>query len=158
MAPITFASRGPMVAPVASGFDSATDAWEAAVVAAGGTVSATQKSRINTLIVGIKADGDWTPLDVLWIYVGESVVKQAAIELKALRVHVIYGSPVFAANGYTGDFSAAIDTVVAMNTGGFNYQLDDFCIGAYVIAQTALMKLSKVELGAIYVIVLCKLE
>lgn len=93
----------PKIIPAGASFDAATTLWINAVVADGGAVSATQKTRVDALIVGLKADSLWTITDRIWIYAGESDTHQAKIDLKALSSHSLVGTPTFAVDGYTGD-------------------------------------------------------
>jgi len=86
-----------------SSVDAATTAWVNAVIAGGGTVSATQQGRVDALIIGLKADGLFALMDGLWLHAGESVAKQATIDIKALRVAVPVNAPTLAAGGYTGN-------------------------------------------------------
>ena len=100
-------------------FDLSSVDWFNAVIAAGGTVSATQKQRVDSLIMGLKADGNWDKLDRLWLYVGESVVQQARIDIRKLSTHTVLGTPTLAANGYTGNgINSAIITNFIFNAPG----------------------------------------
>jgi hypothetical protein len=62
------------VGPIASGpvEDPATTAWVNAVIAAGGTVSTTQRGRVDTLITAYKAAGVWALLDNEWLFAAEN--------------------------------------------------------------------------------------
>lgn len=64
-----------------------TAVWEAAVIAAGGTVSTSpaggRKALVNALIAGLKADGVWPLLDRLYILAAENT-QSALIDLKAV--------------------------------------------------------------------------
>lgn len=88
---------------VGGSYDAATTAWVNAVVAAGGTVSDTQKTRVDALIVGLKADGLWTLLDAMWLHAGELVSQQARIDIKSLTAATAVNSPGLAAGGYLGN-------------------------------------------------------
>jgi hypothetical protein len=61
-------------------FDAATTAWANAVISDGGTVGASQKGFVDTLIRGLKTDGLFTLGDALWLY-GSENVHQAKISL-----------------------------------------------------------------------------
>ncbi len=114
----------PYVIPVAAGasYDTATTAWINAVVSAGGTVSDTQKSRVDALIVGLKADGLFTILDRLWLFGGESVVQQATIDIIALESNSLVNAPPLSAGGYTGNSSnRAINTNFIPPSAGGNF-------------------------------------
>ncbi len=117
--------------------DAATDAWIAAVVADGGTVSGTQAGRVNTLIAGLKTDGLFTILDRLWLYAGESDTHQAKIDIISLATHTVTGSPTLAVGGYTGNGSSEfIDTGFNPNTAGGHFTLNSASFGAYVRGTT----------------------
>lgn len=89
--------------PIASAFDPATDAWAAAVVAAGGTVSGPRKTLVDNLIIGLKADGIWTKLDRLYILAAENT-KSALIDLVAATQASEISTPTFTVDiGYTVD-------------------------------------------------------
>jgi hypothetical protein len=49
----------------AGGFDADAQAFFDRVTAAGGTLSATEKTAVNTLVVTMKADGTWTPMKAI---------------------------------------------------------------------------------------------
>ncbi len=83
-------------------FDPATLAWVAAVIAAGGTVSAAQEGYVDQLIRGLKANDLFGILDGLWLFASENEF-QALIDIIALRQATAFDSPTFVANrGYTG--------------------------------------------------------
>ena len=54
------------------GFDSDAQAFFDRVSAAGGSLSATEKAAVNTLVVQMKADGTWTPMKAIYPMVGAS--------------------------------------------------------------------------------------
>jgi len=55
-----------------SSFDPDAASFFARVTAAGGTLSATEKSAVNTLVIQMKADGTWTPMKAIYPMVGAS--------------------------------------------------------------------------------------
>lgn len=84
-------------------YDAATTAWAAAVVTAGGTVSAPRKTLVDNLIVGLKADGVWTKLDRLYLLAAENT-QSALIDLVALSQGTAISAPTFTVDqGYTVD-------------------------------------------------------
>jgi hypothetical protein len=84
-------------------FDADVDAWVAEVVSNGGTVSPGRKVLVNTLVVGLKADGIWTKLDRLWLLAAENS-QSALTDLKALTLATAVGGPTFTADsGYAGE-------------------------------------------------------
>jgi len=58
-------AQGPTIDPDAAAFF-------ARVTAAGGTLSATEQTAVNTLVVQMKADGTWTPMLAIYPMVGAS--------------------------------------------------------------------------------------
>jgi hypothetical protein len=101
--------------------DAATTAWVNAVVTNGGAVSAGRQTTIDNFIVGAKADGFWTKLDLLWFHFGEDG-PSSLTDLKSLTLAVAHGSPAWAASrGYTGVDSSTtvyIDSGVNLSTYG----------------------------------------
>lgn len=103
------------------GLDPATTAWISAVTGAGGSVSGTQQTRVNTLVVCLKTNGLFTIGDRLWLYAGESDVHQAAIDLINLSAHTLVSTPTLSATGYAGNGSSfAINTNFNLST-AINY-------------------------------------
>lgn len=105
-----------------SGFDSATDAWTAVVVANGGTVSAARKTLVDNLIVGLKADGVWTKLDRLWLHAAENA-PSALTDLVTNTLATTVNSPTFTTDrGYTGNGSTQyINLHYNQSTNGVNF-------------------------------------
>src|SRR6266566_8370586 len=88
-----------------SAFDPATTAWVNAVVAAGGTVSGTQKGFVDTLILCEKtaANGNlFALLDRLWIHASENVT-QATVDTIADASLTNHGLSFTVSQGFTGD-------------------------------------------------------
>lgn len=84
--------------------DAATTAWVNAVVSAGGAVSTTQRGRVNTLIVALKAHSLFSTNSRLWLHAGESDSKQAIIDIMGLATATSAGhSPTLTAGGFTGN-------------------------------------------------------
>jgi len=76
-------------------------AWVAAVVVAGGSVSAGRKTLVGTLIAGLKTDGLWTKLDRLWLHAGENS-QSALVDLVARELASATAAPTFTTDrGYT---------------------------------------------------------
>lgn len=85
------------------GADPDTLLWKAAVVAAGGTVSAGRLTLVTNLIAGLKSDGVWPKLDRLWIFAAENT-QSALIDLVALSTATPTASPTFTIDrGYAGN-------------------------------------------------------
>ena len=95
-----------LLKPTAVVLDPATTAWVGAVVASGGTVSGARQTLVNTLIVGLKADGIWTKLDRLWIFAAENSFS-AVIDLVALAEALASGVTFTPNRGYAGNGSSS---------------------------------------------------
>lgn len=100
-----------------SGFDPATLAWVAAVVANGGTVSLTREGLVDDLITGLRAAGIFSKLDRLWLHAAENQ-PSALVDIIADVLATAVNSPTFTVDrGYTGDISTMyIDTNSAPST------------------------------------------
>jgi hypothetical protein len=80
--------------------DSATTAWVNQVVTNGGSVSGGRQRLINTMIVGLKSDGVWSLLDVLFVFAAENE-PSALTDMKALTLGTNFGVVSFTTNrGY----------------------------------------------------------
>jgi hypothetical protein len=120
----------------ASGVDPATTAWVNAVVTAGGSVSATQKGYVDTLIKGLKTDSLFSIIDALWLFAGESDHHQSTIDIINLKVATEVASPTLAAGGYTSDGSSSyLSTTINASTAGGNYAQNSAHIAAYFMAD-----------------------
>jgi hypothetical protein len=86
-------------------------AFFARVTAAGGSLSATEKSAVNTLVVQMKADGTWTPMKAIYPMVGASAAA-CAQNLKSSSFTGTFSSGwTFASTGVTPNgTSAYMDT------------------------------------------------
>jgi hypothetical protein len=99
-----------------AGFVTPTDpdaaAFFARVTAAGGTLSATEQTAVNTLVVQMKADGTWTPMKAIYPMVGASAAA-CAQNLKSSSFTGTFTSGwTFASTGVTPNGTSAY-----MNTG-----------------------------------------
>jgi len=95
-------------------FDVDAQAFFDRVTAAGGTLSATEKAAVNTLVVQMKADGTWTLMKAIYPMVGASAAA-CAQNLKSSSFTGTFSSGwTFASTGVTGNGTSAF-----MNT-GFN--------------------------------------
>jgi Concanavalin A-like lectin/glucanases superfamily len=84
----------------AAGYDAATTAWIAAV--GSGNVDANHAGYVDTLIVGLKADGTWTKFDRIWLFAAQNT-NSAYCDLKVPTTAAFaVGSPTFTADrGFT---------------------------------------------------------
>jgi hypothetical protein len=111
-----------MFLPSLMGFDKAgfgtpidpdAAAFFARVTAAGGTLSATEQTAVNTLVVQMKADGTWTPMKAIYPMVGASAAA-CAQNLKSSSFTGAFSSGwTFASSGVTGNGSSTyMDTTL----------------------------------------------
>lgn len=93
------------------GIDPDAAAFFARVTAAGGTLSATEQTAVNTLVVQMKADGTWTPMKAIYPMVGASAAA-CAQNLKSSSFTGTFTSGwTFASTGVLGNgVNTAMDT------------------------------------------------
>jgi hypothetical protein len=131
-------ARRTLLRKAVSGFDAATTAWINAVIGAGGTVSATQKGNVDTLIKAYKRDGVWSLLDHEWLYACENAT-QASIDIVGLAVHTLVNlgtSPTFTANrGYQPVLRDGYINLGFAPSGATNYTQNAASFGAYVLTN-----------------------
>jgi len=98
-------------------YDADAQAFFSRVTAAGGTLSATEKSAVNTLVVQMKADGTWTLMKAIYPMVGASAAA-CAQNLKSSSFTGTFTSGfTFASTGVTPNgTSAYMDTTFNPNT------------------------------------------
>jgi hypothetical protein len=120
--------------PAAAGCsDANATAWAAAVVTAGGTVSAPQATRVCNLIVALKAHSLWTIQDRIWLHASENT-QQSLIDIVNLGAATVVGAPNFTANeGWTGT-AAATDYLDSNFNGasGPNFTQNSASVTSYV--------------------------
>ena len=106
------ASHGLIASQIAS-FDADAVAFFGRVTTAGGSLSATEKAAVNTLVVQMKADGTWTPMKAIYPMVGASAAA-CAQNLKSASFTGTFSSGwTFASTGVTGNgTSAYMDTLL----------------------------------------------
>jgi hypothetical protein len=83
----------------AAGFDTDAQAFFDRVTTAGGTLSATEQNAVNTLVVGMKADGIWTKMKAIYPMVGASAAACAQNLKSASFTGTLYGANTFSSNG-----------------------------------------------------------
>ncbi len=128
------------------GPDGDVKAWVAAVVAAGGTVSAGRQAIVTTFVAAEKTSGAWYLTDDYW-----ENAPQALTSLKQRRLATTVNSPTFTADrGYAGDGAtsyvstgfAPFSNAVAMTGTSMRaalYERTDAAAGAGVGATNALL-------------------
>jgi hypothetical protein len=110
-------------------FDADAAAFFARVTAAGGTLSATEQTAVNTLVVTMKADGTWTPMLAIYPMVGASAAA-CAQNLKSASFTGTFSSGwTFASTGVTPNGTSAF-----MNSGlnaSTNLSVTSLSFGGY---------------------------
>jgi SPP1 family predicted phage head-tail adaptor len=92
---------------VGSSVDADAAAFFARVTAAGGTLTATEQTAVNTLVIAMKADGIWTKMKAIYPMVGSSAAA-CAQNLKSLSYTGLFTSGwTFANAGVTGNGTSA---------------------------------------------------
>jgi len=134
-----------IIASSISGVDPDAAAFFARVTAAGGTLSATEQTAVNTLVVTMKADGTWTPMKAIYPMVGASAAA-CAQNLKSSSFTGTFTSGfTFASTGVTGNGTSAY-----MST-GFNplteCSTNGGCLGYY--SRTNNGALTMAEIGTV---------
>lgn len=119
-----------------AGFDTSAVAWQAAVIAASGTVSATQLARVSNLIACYKTNSIWSIRDRTWLRASENTT-QANLDIVNLQTSTPHGTITFTAGqGYTSNGTTGyIDTGYIPSTAGGNLTLNSATIGAYIITN-----------------------
>jgi hypothetical protein len=122
------ASHGLIASQIAS-FDADAVAFFGRVTTAGGSLSATEKAAVNTLVVDMKAAGIWSAMKAIYPMVGASAAA-CAQNLKSSSFTGSFSSGwTFASTGVTPNgTSAYMDSNFNANT---NYSLTSFSFGGY---------------------------
>lgn len=94
--------------PSGAGLDPNASAIIAAIIAAGVTPTGPQQTAINDFVVALKAGSLWTPMNVMYGFVGATAATHA-INWKNPGTNNItwHGTPTQDANGVTGNFTDA---------------------------------------------------
>jgi len=111
-------STGTLVAELTvGGFDADAQAFFNRVTTAGGTLSATEQTAVNTLVIALKADGLWDKMKAIYPMVGASAAA-CAQNLKSSSFTGTFTSGwTFASTGVTPNgTSAYMDTNLNVNT------------------------------------------
>jgi hypothetical protein len=98
-------------------FDADAQAFFSRVTAAGGTLTGTEQTAVNTLVVQMKADGTWTPMKAIYPMVGASAAA-CAQNLKSSSFTGTFTSGwTFASTGITGNgTSTSFNTTLVPST------------------------------------------
>jgi hypothetical protein len=105
----------------AAGFDADAQAFFDRVTVAGGTLTTTEKTAVNTLVIGMKADGIWTKMKAIYPMVGGGQANPAAACAQNLKSSSFTGTFTagwtFASTGAKGNLTNAyMDTNLNPNT------------------------------------------
>ena len=125
-------------------YDVDAAAFFARVTAAGGSLTLTEKSAVNTLVIQMKADGTWTPMKAIYPMVGASAAA-CAQNLKSSSFTGTFSSGwTFASTGVTPNgTSAYMDTAF---TPSANQSVNNFSLSVYV--RTSTMAVSRCDMGS----------
>ena len=120
------ASHGIVASQIAS-FDADAVAFFNRVTTAGGSLSATEKAAVNTLVVQMKADGIWTAMKAIYPMVGASAAA-CAQNLKSSSFTGSFSSGwTFAStgvtpNGASATFNTGLNPTTALSSVNSNHQ------------------------------------
>jgi hypothetical protein len=116
-------------------FDPDALAFFARVTAAGGTLSATEKTAVNQLVLDMKDDGIWTPMKAIYPMVGASAAACAQNLKSSSFTGSFTAGWTFASTGVTPNgTSAYMDTFYNSSIDG---NLNDGFIGTYLRTNSA---------------------
>jgi hypothetical protein len=110
-------------------------AWAANITANFGiTVSGLTKTRVNDLIVGLKADGVWDKIDVIWLFASDNTnYQQTVVDLKTRGQIAGIGTITQSAAGWTGDGTTGyIRTQFTPSVDGVNWTATSFHMAASI--------------------------
>lgn len=137
------------VTEVWSNYDVDAQAWFDAIVAAGSSISESNKAAFNRLVVDSKADGNWSKILALAMYAGPDSYAGGIIPAKGPTPTVV-GSVAAGWSRTVGITQPAaptsnyIDSNVAGNSTLYFGGQNDFCHGCYIAAPAS------VAAGALY--------
>ena len=118
-----------IIASSISGVDPDAAAFFARVTAAGGTLSATEQTAVNTLVVTMKAAGIWSAMKAIYPMVGASAAACAQNLKSASFTGTFTSGWTFASTGVTGNgTSSYFDTGLNLNTMN---SINDISFGIY---------------------------
>lgn len=92
---------------VGSAFDADAQAFFNRVTTAGGTLSLTEQNAVNTLVIGMKADGIWTKMKAIYPMVGASAAACAQNLVSASFTGTFSSGWTFANTGVKGNGTSA---------------------------------------------------
>ena len=105
------------------------------VTAAGGTLSATEQTAVNTLVLDLKANSLWTPMKAIYPMVGASAAA-CAQNLKSSSFTGTFTSGwTFASTGVTGNGTSAYMNTFFNPANESSVASNDFSMGVYLRTQ-----------------------
>ncbi len=119
-------------------------AFFARVTAAGGTLSATEQTAVNTLVVQMKADGIWTLMKAIYPMVGASSAACAQNLVSSSFTGTLTSGWTFASTGVTPNGTSAY-----MNTGLSPNTTMNFNSQSYFIYKTTVQASTVCEFGVV---------
>jgi hypothetical protein len=127
------------------GVDADAQAYFDRVTAAGGTLTTTEKTAVNQLVIDMKANGTWTPMKAIYPMVGSSAAA-CAQNLKSSSFTGTFSSGwTFASNGATPNgTSAFMDSNLVPNT---SLPVNNFSLGYYSNLNIASTSSNTGEIG-----------
>jgi len=137
------ASHGLIASQIAS-FDADALAFFARVTAAGGTLTTTEKTAVNQLVIDLKANGTWTPMKAIYPMVGSSAAACAQNLKSSSFTGTFSAGWTFASTGVTPNgTSAYMETNFnpRNETSGFSQHLAMY-------SRTQNLSVSGVQMGA----------
>jgi len=107
-------------------YDVDAAAFFARVTAAGGSLTLTEKSAVNTLVIQMKADGTWTPMKAIYPMVGASAAACAQNLKSASFTGTFTAGWTFASTGILGNgsstyFNTTFNPTVDASVSGFSF-------------------------------------
>jgi SPP1 family predicted phage head-tail adaptor len=132
LAASSLTGAGTLVADLTVGgaFDADAQAFFDRVTTAGGTLSSTEKTAVNTLVIALKADGIWDKMKAIYPMVGASAAACAQNLKSSSFTGTFTASWTFASTGIKGNgTSSYFNTNFNVNT---NASLDGFSFGGYL--------------------------
>ena len=116
------------------GTDADAQAFFDRVTAAGGTLSATEKTAVNTLTLSLKSTGIWNKMRVIYPMVGSSAAACSQNLKSASFTGTFGGSWAYASTGVTPQSGATLDVPLNLNTMN---SINDISFGYYCRTNTS---------------------
>ena len=139
LASLSLTGAGTLVADLTvtsgSAFDADAQAFFDRVTTAGGTLSATEQSAVNTLVIALKADGIWTKMKAIYPMVGASAAACAQNLVSASFTGTFSSGWTFSSTGVTGNGTSSFMDSNFIPTTNFA-SLNNKSFGVYIGTNT----------------------